>query len=707
MLYIKTNKGWFPIENRQNFCIITDYEGAHSLSFDIATADKNFNSLKEEALLKFEDNIYIIKTINRRKKIASISAVLDMDDWKKVPYVSFQSEEKLFSEVLDLIKPDGWVMEAAGTALKRVSLSLEGVTAYDILITCLEAYDVVYEYHIVDKRIKVIKPNAILPRGLFMSDELNLSDVEYKGSSQGIITLLQAHGKKTEIKDEEGNVIRVEYVNFKEINDGKDYIENHEYTDKVIAAYWQDDKYTDPKELYDDAYDKLKQLAIPVKSYGCKLYDLSRTNPDYKMLDFKMYDKPMLIDSSGIHEQHQIVQYKRYPDQEQNNEVVLSTSFQKITGKIESITSTMNKIDTTLGKSEIIMNELIRDVDSNTARIENTYTKGETDITITSVVQQAKDEVNTSIQRVEEDTKLLEKRVDNTEQQITPDQITNTVSSQFYKKDESDLIYSSKTEVSSQIQQLKDSISITLKEMSGFNFLYNSSGWNSTNFWYGEKNDDGSVTDVIGDIKSEKDNDIQDHTISGSAFKLTDGTMRQDVRLTPGNMYTLSCLSKRYLNACSCKLIQNDVETVLFSFDETYIDNDWHAYNIVFECLSSLVTIEITSSADYLLIADIMLNDGVVQKTWTSNGDEIYAGNVKIDKDGIRISQSDAKTETIIDSTEFAVVYSETGKKVVRVNKDTTVLQKVLAEDDLTIGSVKMIRRDNGLDFAVIEGKVK
>lgn len=703
MLYLKTLKGWFPLENRQNFCVVSEYDGLQSLSFDIVTSEPHFLDIKEEATLKFEDNFYTIKTINRRKKIASILAELDMDEWKSAPYVNFQTEDKLCSEVMDLIKPDGWLIEATGSVSKRVSLSLEGVTAYDIFISCMEAYDIVFEYHIADKRIKVIKPNAVLPRGLFMSDELNLSDVEYKGSSQGIVTLLQAHGKKTEIKDEEGNVLSVEYVTFKDLNDGKDYIENHDYTDKVIGAYWHDDKYTDPQALYDDAYDKLKQMAIPTKSYGCKLYDLSRTNPDYKILDFKMYDKPMLIDASGIHEQHQIVQYKRYPDQEQNNEVVLSTSFQKITGKIENLNSSINKIDVELGKKENIINELIHDVDSNTSRIENTYTKGETDVTITSVVQQAKDEINTSIQRVEEDTKQLEKRVDNTEQQVTPEQITNTVSSQFYKKDETDLMYSSKSEVSSQIKQLKDSISITLKEMSGFNFLYNSSGWNSTNFWYGQKNEDGSHTNVIGSVKGEKNNDIQDHTVSGSAFHFEKGTMRQDVHLTPGNMYTLSCLSKRYLSACSCKIIQNDVETTLFSFDETYTDEDWHAYCISFECLSSLLTIEITSSDKYLMIADIMLNDGVIQKTWTSNGDEIYAGSVKIDKDGIRISQTESNTETIIDSTEFAVVYTETGQRVVRVNKDTTVLQKVIAEDDLTIGNVKIIKRANGIDFAVIE----
>lgn len=703
MLWINTSKGWLALVNRQNFNLITSYEGDISLSFDIATTDKHFAFISEEAILRFEDNDYVIKEINRRKKIATIVAEIDLDAWKSVPYIQYTCDDKLLNEVIEQILPSGWVVEHMGVAASRGTIALQGVCAYDILMHCKGVYGVVFEYHTRDKRIAVVNPDAVLSRGLFISDELNLNEVEYKGSSSGLVTLLQAHGKKTEMKDEEGNVIKTEYVTFKEINDGKDYIENHTYSDKVIAAYWQDDSYEDPALLYHDAMERLKSMALPQKSYGCKLNDLSRTNEKYRMLDFKMYDKPMLIDASGIHEQHQIIQYKRYPDQEGKNEVVLSTSFQKITGKMETMSSNIQKLDLDLARKDTVINEVIKEVDANTARIHQTYTKGEVDTNISSSVQQAADELNNSIQKIDEDTKTLEKRIENAEQQVTPEQITNTVSSQFYKKDETDLMYSSKSEVSSQITQLKDSLDITLKEMSGFNFLYNSSGWNATNFWYGEKKEDGSLTGIIGDIIGIKDNDIEDHTVAGSAFRLKAGKMCQDVRLVIGNTYTLTCMMKKDMSSCSMKVLQNDVAFPVFSYDETFTDLEWHYHEFVFTSLASNVTIQIESSSSYLIIADIMLNDGEIAKTWASNNDEIYAGNVRIDKGGIRIAQTDTDTQTIIDSTEFAVVYGKTGKKVVRVNKDTTLLQKVIAEDDLTIGDVKMIKRDSGIDFAVIE----
>ena len=240
---------------------------------------------------------------------------------------------------------------------------------------------------------------------------------------------------------------------------------------------------------------------------------------------------------------------------------------------------------------------------------------------------------------------------------------------------------------------------ITLKEMSGFNFLYNSSGWNATNFWYKEKSEN-SLLPVTG-VEGIKDNETMDNTISQSAFFFEDGIMRQDVRLTTGNKYTLSCKMKRYIGECYLEIIQNDIVQTVFSFDESYTDEEWHSCTTTFECLSSIVVLEIYGKKFW--VGDIMLNDGDVEKTWSSNNDEIYTAGVKIDKNGIRISQSDTNTETIIDSSEFAVIDTKSDKKVVRVNGDTTVLNKAQIEDDLTVGNVKMVMRPNGIDFAVIE----
>lgn len=402
MLSVYTENGFLPVVNRKNFKIIYDYEGGQTLSFDIATNDEIYPSFFEENVLRYEDNEFKIKKKNQRKVKSSIEASLNMDEWKSSFYHQFHKTYKLFSEIINLIIPDGWTVEGAGTVTGRHTVDIEGGSAYDILMQCKSVYGIVYEYHILKKTIKVVKPDTFQSRGLYITDELNLRNLEFKGDSSDFVTRLYAFGKKTEEKDEEGNVTKVSYVTFADINGGKAYVDNNDYSERIIVSYWQDDRYTDPESLLNDAVDKLKSLSTPVRSYSCDLIDLSRINDKYKYLDFTLYDKVTLLDSvSKTYVQHQIVEYVDYPDNRNNNTVSLSSVFKKITGTIDGIKQSISNIDTELLRKESTINEIIRDVKSNTLRINDTYTKGEVDAIEESIIQQTSDSIDLAVQKIE------------------------------------------------------------------------------------------------------------------------------------------------------------------------------------------------------------------------------------------------------------------------------------------------------------------
>lgn len=431
MLSVYTENGFLPVVNRKNFKIIYDYEGGQTLSFDIATNDEIYPSFFEENVLRYEDNEFKIKKKNQRKVKSSIEASLNMDEWKSSFYHQFHKTYKLFSEIINLIIPDGWTVEGAGTVTGRHTVDIEGGSAYDILMQCKSVYGIVYEYHILKKTIKVVKPDTFQSRGLYITDELNLRNLEFKGDSSDFVTRLYAFGKKTEEKDEEGNVTKVSYVTFADINGGKAYVDNNDYSERIIVSYWQDDRYTDPESLLNDAVDKLKSLSTPVRSYSCDLIDLSRINDKYKYLDFMLYDKVTLLDSvSKTYVQHQIVEYVDYPDNRNNNTVSLSSVFKKITGTIDGIKQTISNIDTELLRKESTINEIIRDVKSNTLRINDTYTKGEVDAIEESIIQQTSDSINLAVQKIENqiqeiDTSLFTYELLNDGTDITND--TNVV----------------------------------------------------------------------------------------------------------------------------------------------------------------------------------------------------------------------------------------------------------------------------------------
>ena len=243
------------------------------------------------------------------------------------------------------------------------------------------------------------------------------------------------------------------------------------------------------------------------------------------------------------------------------------------------------------------------------------------------------------------------------------------------------------SELTAELQLLKDQLNVTLEQMSGYNLLLNSVGWNSTQMWEA----DGSIVTV-------DDNDVNDHTTSGRAFRLDDATMSQTVKVRQGAVYTISCLYKTYTSASSLKVIQGGAETVVFETTASYVDDEWHEASLVIQAAGTELTVAITSSASYLMISDLILNEGSIRKQWTPHTDEIYTAGVKIDKTGIEIEQSDTDTITKIDSTEFSVIDKNSGEKVLRVNRDTTELTK-LRTTSAEIGKLMITNSDDGFVF--------
>lgn len=243
------------------------------------------------------------------------------------------------------------------------------------------------------------------------------------------------------------------------------------------------------------------------------------------------------------------------------------------------------------------------------------------------------------------------------------------------------------SELTAELQLLKDQLNVTLEQMSGYNLLLNSVGWNTTQMW-----------DASGSIVTVDDNDVNDHTTSGRAFRLDDATMSQTVKVRQGAVYTISCLYKTYTSASSLKVIQGGAETVVFETTASYVDDEWHEASLVIQAAGTELTVAIASSASYLMISDLILNEGSIKKQWTPHTDEIYTAGVKIDKTGIEIEQSDTDTITKIDSTEFSVIDKNSGEKVLRVNRDTTELTK-LRTTSAEIGKLLITNSDDGMVY--------
>lgn len=247
-------------------------------------------------------------------------------------------------------------------------------------------------------------------------------------------------------------------------------------------------------------------------------------------------------------------------------------------------------------------------------------------------------------------------------------------------------------EAYSMLKQQIDNFQFTISETGGINKLLNSVGENGTYAW----------EDVTGSIASTTNIDIRENTLSGNAFLINSGSMKQSFRTIPGKSYTISCKIKKFTNQCSLSIDLSDENQVyLFNLDNEYID-EWIPFSMPIVATGSDVIIHIWSEKEYLIISDLMVNDGPVMQQWTNHQNEIYTSNVKIDKEGIEISQDQTNNKTVINTNEFAG-YKNTSK-VFSLNGDTTEVNRLAAKSDAQIGVGYIYSRTNGIDITIVKG---
>ena len=244
----------------------------------------------------------------------------------------------------------------------------------------------------------------------------------------------------------------------------------------------------------------------------------------------------------------------------------------------------------------------------------------------------------------------------------------------------------------SSLEQKIDSLTLsyTTKTTGGINNIRNSSGLNGVS-------DDWSYT---GSVVAQQTADAVNNTASGSMFRLRVGTLSQEITVLQGKEYTLTFKAKRG-TANRCYVLINNGGNDTFIFDEQAINNTWAEYSLTFTATGNTVTLTAGTTGYYLYVADFMLAEGSQKQNWTPAPNEIYTENVKIDRRGINITNSESSTETIIDHTQFAVKHA--GAVVLTVNKDLTTLRKTEVTDELTVGKGKFVPQSAGLDIVLLD----
>ena len=288
-----------------------------------------------ECYIETKDDRFVVKEVTRSTDgMMEVSAKLDMEALEGKSFRSFKSTEQTIQAALQLaFAGTGWTV-AECTVTKKRTLSMTNVSALDILKQALNTYRAEIKVNSKTQQIYIYE-SVGSDKGVYFTSQLNLKKLTVQSTSYDFYTELEPYGK--------------DGMTIESVNNGKTYVENHQYSSKVKRYIWKDERYTVAESLKEDAEAKLADMSRPYSSYSADVADLSRlSGGKYAILSYSIGDTVTLMDGiTDTREKQRIVGIKRYPEEPGRDTCTLANrmlTFDELVQKYEDTASTVDNI---------------------------------------------------------------------------------------------------------------------------------------------------------------------------------------------------------------------------------------------------------------------------------------------------------------------------------------------------------------------------
>lgn len=330
MLSFPLASGGSALLEQELYYIQEEWDGTtDSLHFTLPIGHPQRPAMTERLPLtdKESGQSYVITTIDEGKSDTSFTAALDLDALQAEMLFGYTNGSSTPALTISGVLPTGWtVRDHSGITFRRTIAG--DLTPLDVIRQCMETYDgLAVRILNGSKEVHLYRPDSHTASGAYYTDELNLTaQPQYKGAAkdEDFYTRLYPVGK--------------DGLTIESVNDGKGYVECHDYTDRVICRMWKDDRFTVAENLRDAAQAMVNTAGVPARSYECSVLDLAKIDPaKYAYLGAEMYKVVTLIDrASGKRLQHKVARYRRYPHRPDKNVLTLSTVPGTVTKRLET-----------------------------------------------------------------------------------------------------------------------------------------------------------------------------------------------------------------------------------------------------------------------------------------------------------------------------------------------------------------------------------
>ena len=286
--------------------------GDETLDFSYPTSGPWLAQLLAECYIRTDRQEYVVKAVEKSSTSAwrKVSCALNIEELEGTPFEGFETVEQTVQAAAEFaLEGTGWTVEAdADITKKRTIRKEDDTTVWEVVKQIVTTYRLELEIDAVNKRLKFHTRRG-RDRGAYFIERLNLRSLGVKTSSYGFYTRLIPVGK-------DGLHLW---------RDGQNYIENHQYSDKVITSIWRDERYTVTAALLEDAQARLDEASTPARAYTAELVDLAAQSDKYNALAYDLGDAVLLVsEKTDEREKQRIVKLDEYPDDPLANKAELS-----------------------------------------------------------------------------------------------------------------------------------------------------------------------------------------------------------------------------------------------------------------------------------------------------------------------------------------------------------------------------------------------
>lgn len=293
--------------------------GDKEITFEFRKTNRHATDIKEEGYIRTDTDEFVIKQVEPSGEWYKCTGTLNVEELEGKQYPQgFETVEKTVDECLtEAIDGTGWKVIRCDVSKKRTIRIEQNCSAWDVAQQAITTYRCEMVFDSLNKGISVYEKYGE-DRGAYFIERLNLKRLQVQSNSYDFATRLIPIGK-------DGLMLNI---------DGKNYVENHQYSKKVKTMTWKDERYTDAESLKEDAEAKLDELSKPYRSYTAEIINLVEAVQDeekkeqYKeVFSIALGDTVLLISkSTGIRESHRIVKFYEYPLTKEKNKVELANT---------------------------------------------------------------------------------------------------------------------------------------------------------------------------------------------------------------------------------------------------------------------------------------------------------------------------------------------------------------------------------------------